>query len=99
MTFGSEHPQKHAEPADETVFDVMNHQKGQPMIYRENKLALHEVEEPDEEPNVDNTDRCGILCFKPDWLQKFRNLKVFLLVFIVTGITQSKSSGRLFHVC
>ncbi|XP_055327701.1 solute carrier organic anion transporter family member 74D-like [Paramacrobiotus metropolitanus] len=33
-------------------------------------------------------DRCGIACCKPNWLQKLRNMKVFLLVFIITGLTQ-----------
>jgi hypothetical protein len=54
--------------------------------------ALPELSDEPEEPE----ERCGILCFKPDFLQKLRNMKIFLLVFIITGMAQGQSKRQNF---
>ena len=49
-------------------------------------------------PEQDNAhldqDRCGIWCFKPDFLQRFKNMKAFLCVFIIVGICQGMHSAK-----
>ena len=79
--------------SDETVFDVRDHQNGQPIVFRDNKLELHDAEEAIAlagDDTLDDSEKCGLLCCKPTWLQKFRNMKTFLLVFIITGLTQGR---------
>jgi hypothetical protein len=41
-----------------------------------------------EDDDVADAEKCGIGCFKPDFLQPLKNMKVFLLVFILAGISQ-----------
>ncbi|OQV25265.1 Solute carrier organic anion transporter family member 4C1 [Hypsibius exemplaris] len=43
----------------------------------------------EEDPaEIEVAERCGLFCWKPEFMQKLRNMKVFLLVFIITGMSQ-----------
>ncbi|OQV20302.1 Solute carrier organic anion transporter family member 4C1 [Hypsibius exemplaris] len=55
---------------------------------RTTETVVYEYDEDLGPENDDDAERCGIACFKPDAIQPLRNMKVFLVVFILAGISQ-----------
>ncbi|XP_054713441.1 solute carrier organic anion transporter family member 74D-like [Uloborus diversus] len=52
----------------------------------EKKFSTLAVEEKEKDDDVDR--RCGVGCFKPNWLQKMADPKVYLVIFCIVGVIE-----------
>ncbi|XP_055341717.1 solute carrier organic anion transporter family member 3A1-like [Paramacrobiotus metropolitanus] len=78
----------HAAP---TIYKPHQQENGYPDVHQPHfpnghtpaDLVVADVHDPQ-----DTGERCGIACCKPDFLQPLKNMKVFLVCFVIAGIAQ-----------
>ena len=57
--------------------EIKNHASTVPLVIVADALEDTEKEE-----------RCGFFCWKPEFMQRLKNMRIFLLVFVTTGLSQ-----------